>query len=121
MWPTITEAPTAPGRGLPVYQPATEAMAGTCRAPEGVSLRRTSPLRTPMDGMMRPVGAGTLCILGSGAPAVPAGQPALAAGPVCRPAPAPKPPDPQSPRPQSHPPSLSYSLFLLKQKTAQDK
>src|SRR5258708_18838181 len=61
MWPTITAAPIAPGRELPVYQPATEAVAGTCRAPDEVSPRRTSPLRTPMDGMMRPVGSATCC------------------------------------------------------------
>ena len=51
MWPTITAAPVAPGRELPVYQPATAALAGTCSAPAGVSPRRMSPVRTPIDGM----------------------------------------------------------------------
>src|SRR5262250_372938 len=69
MWPTITAAPIAPGRELPVYQPATEVLAGTCRAPEAVSPRRTSPLRTPIDGMMRPVGGGTGRAVGGGAAA----------------------------------------------------
>ena len=29
MCPAITEEPTSPGRGLPVYQPATEVTVGT--------------------------------------------------------------------------------------------
>ena len=33
MCPAITAAPVAPGRGLPVYQPATAAVDGTCRTP----------------------------------------------------------------------------------------
>ena len=28
-WPAMTAAPTAPGRGPPVYQPATAVLAGT--------------------------------------------------------------------------------------------
>ncbi len=33
MWPAITAAPVAPGRGLPVYQPATAVLDGTCSVP----------------------------------------------------------------------------------------
>src|ERR1022692_3868897 len=33
MCPTMMAEPMAPGRGLPVYQPATDVVEGTCNAP----------------------------------------------------------------------------------------
>ena len=33
MWPTMTAEPIWPGRGLPVYQPATDVLVGTCSVP----------------------------------------------------------------------------------------
>src|ERR1700735_5788286 len=67
MWPTITAAPTAPGRALRVYHPATATVEGTCSAPDEVSPRRTSPLRTPIDGMTMLAGLATGLICGGGA------------------------------------------------------
>src|SRR5580700_9875651 len=67
MWPTITAAPTAPGRALPVYHPATVTVEGTCSAPDEVRPRRTSPLRTPIDGMTMLAGLATGLICGGGA------------------------------------------------------
>src|SRR5215469_3070546 len=59
MWPAMTAAPVAPGRGLPVYQPATAAVDGTCSAPELVRPSRTSRDRTPIAGISIVVGLAT--------------------------------------------------------------
>src|ERR1700734_3768820 len=58
MCPAITEEPTSPGRGLPVYQPATEVTAGTCSVPLAVMPSLISLVCTPMAGMVRDTGAG---------------------------------------------------------------
>src|SRR5712671_3530555 len=58
MCPAITEDPTWPGRGLPVYQPATEAELGTCRVPCALMPSLISLVCTPMPGMVRDTGAG---------------------------------------------------------------
>ena len=47
----------APGRGLPVYQPATAVLAGTCSAPEAVRPSLIRRVRTPIAGMSSAVGA----------------------------------------------------------------
>src|ERR1700730_9535283 len=57
--PTMTDDPIAPGRGLPVYQPASEVVGGTCSMPLFVTPRSTSLVRTPMAGMIRLTGRGT--------------------------------------------------------------
>src|SRR5712691_2445307 len=59
MWPTMMAEPTAPGRGLPVYQPATVVEDGTCMAPPWA---RPSVIRsdcTPMTGMVSETGLAT--------------------------------------------------------------
>ncbi len=58
MCPAITAEPVAPGRGLPVYQPATAMLAGTCGAPVAVTPSRTRRVLTPIAGITRPVGLG---------------------------------------------------------------
>src|SRR5882757_3446549 len=58
MCPAITEDPISPGRGLPVYQPATEVDVGTWRVPWAVMPSVTSLECTPMAGMVRDTGAG---------------------------------------------------------------
>src|SRR5579875_3309101 len=55
----MTAAPASPGRGLPVYQPATAVLAGTCSAPAAVRPSRTSLVRTPMAGISRLTGTAT--------------------------------------------------------------
>src|SRR5580693_6126905 len=57
----MTAAPTAPGRGLPVYQPATAVLAGTCSVPLELRPRRTSLVRTPMAGMVSDTGSAVRC------------------------------------------------------------
>src|ERR1022692_1474701 len=56
MWPAITDEPTAPGRGLPVYQPATEVLVGTCSVPCAVTPSLISVVWTSMAGMVRATG-----------------------------------------------------------------
>src|SRR5260221_3455522 len=58
-WPTMTDEPIAPGRGLPVYQPATAVVDGTWSAPPAVTPSSTSRVRTPMAGMIRLTGRAT--------------------------------------------------------------
>src|SRR5216684_7081920 len=58
MCPAITEDPTWPGRGLPVYQPATDAELGTWRVPCALMPSLVSLVCTPMPGMVRDTGAG---------------------------------------------------------------
>src|SRR6201995_6174122 len=55
----MMDEPTAPGRGLPVNQPATVLVDGTCAAPPAA---RPSVIRlvfTPISGMVRDAGAAT--------------------------------------------------------------
>src|SRR5580693_4646436 len=66
MCPAITAEPMAPGRALPVYQPATDVLGGTCSAPLAVSPRWTSVVLTPIDGMTRATGLATRRTDGSG-------------------------------------------------------
>src|ERR1700733_8405155 len=66
MCPTITAEPMAPGRALPVYEPATDVRDGTCSAPLGVSPRWTSVVLTPIAGMTRATGLATRRTDGSG-------------------------------------------------------
>src|SRR6202167_5551707 len=57
----MTAAPSAPGRGLPVYQPATAVLAGTCSVPLELRPRCTSLVRTPMAGMVSETGSAVRC------------------------------------------------------------
>src|ERR1700691_4761390 len=57
----MTAAPTAPGRGLPVYQPATAVLAGTCSVPLELRPRGTSLVRTPVAGMVSETGSAVRC------------------------------------------------------------
>src|SRR5271154_5473224 len=61
MWPTMMDEPMAPGRGLPVYQPATETMfgGGTCSSPSGARPRVIRLVCTPISGMVNETGAAT--------------------------------------------------------------
>src|ERR1035441_1994532 len=52
----MTAAPTAPGRGLPVYQPATAVLDGTWSVPFARRPRSTSEVRTPITGMLSQTG-----------------------------------------------------------------
>src|SRR5579859_7771324 len=55
----MTAEPIEPGRGLPVYQPATVVVDGTCIAPPAA---RPSVIRlvfTPISGIVREAGAAT--------------------------------------------------------------
>src|SRR6478752_455852 len=60
MWPTMTAEPTWPGGGLPVYQPATDVLAGTCMVPRAVRPSLIRRVWTPMTGMDRYTGRLTL-------------------------------------------------------------
>src|SRR5271157_1274499 len=51
--------PTAPGRGLPVYQPATDVEDGTCNAPPVVRPSVISWVFTPISGMVSETGLAT--------------------------------------------------------------
>src|SRR3984885_11032489 len=66
MCPAITAEPMAPGRALPVYQPATDVLDGPCSAPLAGSPRWTSVVLTPIDGMTRATGLATRRTDGSG-------------------------------------------------------
>ena len=59
MCPAMTAPPGSPGRGLPVYQPATAVLPGTWSAPLAVSPSRISRVRTPMAGMYSRTGRAT--------------------------------------------------------------
>ena len=64
----------APGRGLPVYQPATVVLPGTCRAPDLVIPSRISRVRTPIDGIVSETGPETCAeVCGTGVCSRPAG------------------------------------------------
>src|ERR1039457_1985063 len=56
MCPAMIDEPTSPGRGLPVYQPATEVLDGTCRVPWAVTPSLVSLLPRSMAGMARDTG-----------------------------------------------------------------
>src|SRR5580704_16910298 len=57
----MMEEPMAPGRGLPVYQPATETMfkGGTSSSPSGSRPRVIRLVCTPISGMVSETGAAT--------------------------------------------------------------
>src|SRR5580704_3575399 len=57
-WPAMTADPVAPGRGLPVYQPATVVVLGTCRVPFRLRPRLMIGALTPMAGMVSQTGLG---------------------------------------------------------------
>src|SRR5580700_10148357 len=59
MWPTMMAEPTAPGRGLPVYQPATDVEDGTCNAPPAARPSVISWVFTPISGMVSETGLAT--------------------------------------------------------------
>src|SRR5690242_14433028 len=54
--PAMTAEPTVPGRGLPVYQPATVVLLGTWSVPLELTPRRISLVLIPSDGMLSQVG-----------------------------------------------------------------
>src|SRR5580692_11411106 len=61
--PAMTAAPTAPGRGPPVNQPATVVVAGTCSVPLVVMPRSMSEVLIPSAGTLSQVGlAGTAAV-----------------------------------------------------------
>src|ERR1700749_2527511 len=55
----MTAEPTAPGRGLWVYQPATAVVDGTCRLPLDCSPRWMSEVFTPIAGIVSETGSAT--------------------------------------------------------------
>src|ERR1700683_4655431 len=55
----MTAEPTEPGRGLPVYQPATAVLDGTWSVPFERRPRSTSEVRTPITGMLSQTGRAT--------------------------------------------------------------
>src|SRR6516164_7779193 len=54
--PAMIAEPTMPGRGLPVYQPATAVLDGTWSVPSRLTPRWISLVRTPIDGMLSDTG-----------------------------------------------------------------
>src|SRR5205823_4974867 len=54
--PAMTAEPTVPGRGLPVYQPATVVRFGTWSVPSELTPRWISLVLIPSDGMLSQVG-----------------------------------------------------------------
>src|ERR1044071_2189014 len=76
MWPTMTAEPSAPGRELYVYQPATSVLAGTCIVPRVVRPTRISRVRTPIAGIVKLTGraAASGRYRGGGATARPEGR-----------------------------------------------
>src|SRR5260370_18025915 len=77
MWPAMIDEPISPGRGLPVYQPATDVLDGACRVPCAVTPSLISVVRTSMAGMLRATGgaAGWLADGPGPATAAPDGAP----------------------------------------------
>ena len=59
MCPAMIDAPTAPGRGLPVNHPAIAALPGTCSVLSRVIPSRISLVLTPIVRMTSLTGAGT--------------------------------------------------------------
>src|ERR1017187_6606371 len=59
MCPTMMAEPMAPGRGLPVYQPATEVVDGTCNAPFDCRPSLIRLVLTPISGMVSDTGLAT--------------------------------------------------------------
>src|SRR5215471_20433128 len=74
--------PTSPGRGLAVYQPATDVLVGTWSVPCGVRPSLISDVRTPMAGITRETGRDTRRpARGTGGAAkIPRGEGAVLAG-----------------------------------------
>src|SRR6266516_2274442 len=75
MCPAMTAEPIWPGGGLPVYQPATDVLAGTCMVPRAVRPSLIRRVWTPMTGMDRYTGRLTLVTVAGrgGAATTPAG------------------------------------------------
>src|ERR1017187_1190497 len=59
MCPTMMAEPMAPGRGLPVYQPAADVVDGTCNAPFGCRPSLIRLVLTPISGMVSDTGLAT--------------------------------------------------------------
>src|SRR5260370_36630935 len=59
MGPAMMAEPIAPGRGLPVYQPATVLEDGTCMAPPWARPSVIRLVRTPISGMLSETGLAT--------------------------------------------------------------
>src|SRR5437899_12647086 len=55
----MMDEPTAPGRGLPVYQPATVVEDGTCISPPEARPRVIRLVLTPISGMVSETGLAT--------------------------------------------------------------
>src|SRR5207249_7259494 len=75
--------PIWPGRGLPLYQPATDVLADTCRVPRAVRPSLIRRVWTPMAGMDRYTGRATLAAVtgwGGAATAPAGGRPGCATG-----------------------------------------
>src|SRR5262249_25667711 len=66
MCPTMIDDPISPGRGLPVYQPASVVLTGTWSVPCGVRPSRSRGVRTPIAGIVRAAGRAT-CLVERGA------------------------------------------------------
>jgi len=89
MCPAMTDEPISPGRGLWVYQPATDVLFGTWSVPCRVMPSWISLVCTAMAGMRSVTGGGTVSVrgLGSGAGEPSGTRPcgAALAGPGARP------------------------------------
>src|SRR5271170_4497120 len=66
MWPAMMAGPMTPGRGDPVYQPATAVEDGTCNAPSAARPSSTRRVCTPIRGMVSETGLATRTELASG-------------------------------------------------------
>ena len=101
--------PIAPGRGPPVYQPATAVVDGTCSVPLGLRPSVISLVSTPMTGMVSETGAATgrgladwggatIGPVGAGSASVPTGG-GVTAAVACRVSSSPVAPPPMTTRP----------------------
>src|SRR5581483_10830965 len=103
MCPAMTAGPIAPGRELPVYQPATDVLAGTWSAPVAVRPRRISVVLTAIAGMSSDTGAGSVTgsVAGTVAGTVPVNAAGRAAGEECLVSTSPPTPIPVTVRPRT--------------------
>src|SRR5258708_14016006 len=69
MWPAMIDEPISPGRGLPVYQPATDVLDGACKVPCAVTPSLITVVRTSMAGMLRATGGAPGPLAGGPGPA----------------------------------------------------